>query len=99
MCGLVSAWTVVASPLATLDHQSLTIHMVKHLLLMTVAAPLVLAGAPVVVLQSWMSRCLIENKVLLGGLPAGSFERRLTPCIVLVRRYFCGHRMASSLCI
>src|ERR1035438_6570651 len=67
MCGLVSVWTVIASPLATLDHQSLTIHMVKHLLLMTVAAPLVLAGAPVVVLQNWMSRCSIENKVLLGS--------------------------------
>src|ERR1700719_1930085 len=78
MCGLVSVWTVVAPPLATLDHQSLTIHMVKHLLLMTVAAPLVLAGAPVLVLQSWMSRCFIENKALLGDLPARSFERRLT---------------------
>src|SRR3984957_8539589 len=79
MIGLVLVWTAVASPLAILDHQSLTIHMIKHLLLMTVAAPLVLAGAPVLVLQSWMSRCFIENKVLLDSLPAGSFERRLTP--------------------
>ena len=78
MCGLVSVWTVLASPLATVDHQSLTIHMVKHLLLMTVAAPLILAGSPLVVLQSWMSRWIIENKVLLGSLPAGSFERCLT---------------------
>jgi len=78
VCGLVSVWTVVAPPLATLDHQSLTIHMVKHLLLMTVAAPLVLAGAPVVALQNWMSRCLIQNNLLLGSLPAGSFERCLT---------------------
>ena len=78
MCGLVSVWTVVASPLATLDHQSLTIHMVKHLLLMTVAAPLVLAGSPLVVLQSRTSRCFLENKVFLGSLSAGSFERRLT---------------------
>jgi cytochrome c oxidase assembly factor CtaG len=78
MFGLVSVWTVVASPLATLDHQSLTIHMVKHLLLMTVAAPLVLAGSPLVVLESWTSRCFLENKVLLRSLPAGSFERRLT---------------------
>ena len=78
MCGLVSVWTAVASPLATLDHQSLTIHMVKHLLLMTVAAPLVLAGSPLVVLQCWTSRFFIENKVLLGSLPAGSFERCFT---------------------
>src|SRR6202030_412301 len=40
MSGLSLAWTAVASPLATLDHQSLTIHMMKHLLLMTVVAPL-----------------------------------------------------------
>jgi putative membrane protein len=79
ICGLVSVWTAVASPLlATVDHQSLTIHMVKHLLLMTVAAPLVLAGAPVVVLQSWMSRCFIENNVPLGSVPTGSIERCLT---------------------
>jgi len=39
LSGLFLAWIAVASPLATLDHQSLTIHMIKHLLLMTVAAP------------------------------------------------------------
>jgi putative membrane protein len=78
VCGLVSVWTLVASPLATLDRQSLSIHMMKHLLLMTVAAPLVLAGSPLVVLQSWTSRFFIENKVLLDSLPAGSFERCLT---------------------
>ena len=77
MCGLVSVWTVIASPLATLDHQSLTIHMVKHLLLMTVAAPLVLAGSPLVALQSGISRRFIESKVFFGDLPVGSFERCL----------------------
>ncbi len=45
MSGLVFVWTAVASPLAALDHQSLTIHMMKHLLLMTVAAPLVSSGS------------------------------------------------------
>src|ERR1700687_3246365 len=82
MCGLVSVWTAVASPLATLDHQSLTIHMVKHLLLMTVAAPLVLAGAPVVVLQSGISRRFIESKVFFGDLPVGSFQLCLMPPIL-----------------
>jgi len=100
MCGLVSVWTAVASPLATLDHQSLTIHMVKHLLLMTVAAPLVLAGAPVVVLQNWMSRCFIQNNLLLGSLPGGVVRTVSdAPCIVLVGGYFCGDRMASSRCV
>ena len=43
---LFAVWIVAASPLATLDHRSLIIHMVKHLLLMTVAAPLMLFAKP-----------------------------------------------------
>lgn len=44
--GLMSVWIAVASSLAALDHQLLTIHMVKHLLLMAVASPLILLGLP-----------------------------------------------------
>ena len=47
MGGLLAVWIAVASPLVHLDHHLLTIHMVKHLLLMTVAAPLILWGTPV----------------------------------------------------
>jgi len=50
MVGLFSLWAAVGSPLAVLDHQLLTLHMVQHLLLMTVAAPLILMGAPVITL-------------------------------------------------
>jgi putative membrane protein len=50
LSGLFSLWAVVGSPLATLDHALLTIHMVQHLLLMNVAAPLILLGAPVITL-------------------------------------------------
>ena len=35
-------WIAVGSPLAGMDHQLLTAHMAQHLLLMTVAAPLIL---------------------------------------------------------
>jgi putative membrane protein len=44
--GLCSAWTAVGSPLAALDHELLTVHMLQHILLMTVAPPLILLGAP-----------------------------------------------------
>ena len=47
MAGLLFLWIVGASPLSALDHVSLTIHMIKHLVLMLVAAPLILAGTPV----------------------------------------------------
>jgi putative membrane protein len=46
LAGLLAVWIAIGSPLAALDHQSLTIHMVKHFLLMTVGAPLILVGTP-----------------------------------------------------
>jgi putative membrane protein len=45
--GLLSIWVATASPLAVLDHDMLTAHMVQHLLLMTLAPPLILLGIPV----------------------------------------------------
>src|SRR5262249_18759060 len=50
MSGLFSLWIALGSPLAALDHHLLSIHMVEHILLMTVAPPLILLGAPVLVL-------------------------------------------------
>jgi putative membrane protein len=44
--GLLFIWIATASPLATLDHEMLTAHMVQHLLLMTLAPPLILFGTP-----------------------------------------------------
>src|SRR5437016_12053611 len=44
--GLFALWIALGSPLAALDHQLLTIHMMKHLLLMVAGAPLILLGAP-----------------------------------------------------
>jgi putative membrane protein len=47
MSGLLSLWIALGSPLAALDHHLLSIHMVEHILLMTVAPPLILLGAPI----------------------------------------------------
>jgi putative membrane protein len=47
LVGLFFIWFGVASPLAALDHELLTAHMVQHLLLMTLAPPLILFSAPV----------------------------------------------------
>ena len=46
VCGLSFIWIATASPLASLDHELLTAHMVQHLLLMTLAPPLILLGMP-----------------------------------------------------
>ena len=44
--GLSFIWIATASPLSTLDHEMLTAHMAQHLLLMTLAPPLILFGIP-----------------------------------------------------
>ncbi len=46
VAGLLFIWIAAASPLAALDHNMLTAHMVQHLLLMTLAPPLLLLGMP-----------------------------------------------------
>ena len=45
--GLLFIWGATASPVAVFDHEMLTAHMVQHLLLMTLAPPLILLGVPV----------------------------------------------------
>ena len=46
MCGVMSVAVAVNPPVATMDHQLLFMHMVQHLLLMAIAPPLILLGAP-----------------------------------------------------
>lgn len=69
--GIAFLWIAVASPLRALDHRFLTAHMTQHLLLMTVAAPLILLGAPFIVLwhaipQRFTGR--VPGPFLLGPL-------------------------------
>ena len=54
--GLFALWVAVGSRLAGMDHLWLTAHMAQHLLLMTVAAPLILLGAPVITLVHGLPR-------------------------------------------
>jgi cytochrome c oxidase assembly factor CtaG len=46
LCGLILVWLAAASPLAMLDEELLTAHMMQHLLLMTVAPAFLLLGLP-----------------------------------------------------
>jgi putative membrane protein len=51
--GVAAGWIAVASPLSHLDHHLLTAHMLQHLLLMVVAAPLILFGARSRLVARW----------------------------------------------
>ncbi len=51
LTGLFSVWLAAASPLAMLDEELLTAHMVQHLLLMTIGPAFILLGFPALALQ------------------------------------------------
>ena len=80
MGGLFSLWLPVGSAVAIMDHQLLTLHMVQHLLLMTVAAPLILLGAPVI--------------AFLYGLPQRFVPGFLTPLLSRPAVHEAGHIVA-----
>jgi putative membrane protein len=56
LLGLFLIWVALASPLSALDERWLTAHMVQHLLLMTIAPPQVLLGAPLLSLWHGLPR-------------------------------------------
>jgi putative membrane protein len=80
LCGLLSLWTAVASPLAALDHHLLTAHMAQHLLLMTVSAPLILLGAPAVTLLHGLPQRFVREALgpFLRYPPVNWFGRTIT---------------------
>ena len=65
--GIFAIWVAIGSPLETFDDLSLTVHMVQHLLLMSVAPPLILLGAPAL--------------PLLRGLPLSMARRVVSPVL------------------
>src|ERR1700742_2320243 len=78
--GVVSLWIATASPLRALDHQLLTAHMTQHLILMTVAAPFILLGAPIIVLWRGLPQTFIRRVLgpFLQSAPADGFGRIVT---------------------
>jgi len=66
LLGLLLIWVALASPIAALDHELLTVHMLQHLLLMTLAPPLIWLGAPVGPVLRGLPQRFVEN--LFGRL-------------------------------
>jgi putative membrane protein len=63
--GLLLVWAALGSPLSLLDHDLLTAHMVQHLLLMTLAPPLILLGVPLKLLPQRPVQRLVGSIVRL----------------------------------
>jgi putative membrane protein len=63
LLGLFLIWVALGSPLAAFDEELLTVHMVQHLLLMTLAPPLILVGAPVMPLLHGLPRQFVQTVV------------------------------------
>ncbi len=82
--GLTSLWLAAASPLDTLSGLFLTAHMTQHLVLMSVAPPLILLGAPIVPLLRGLPRCLVRDALgpFLAWPPLRRFAHQLTHPVV-----------------
>lgn len=61
--GLLSLWLAIASPLDALNQFLLLAHMTQHVLLMTVAPPLLLLGNPVVPMLRGLPRTLVREEL------------------------------------
>lgn len=61
LLGVFLIWMAIGSPLAALDEQFLTVHMLQHLLLMTIAPALILLGAPVMPLMHGLPRYFMRS--------------------------------------
>lgn len=88
--GLFLVWVAVASSVAELDHELLTVHMLKHLLLMTLAPPLIWLGEPV--------------RALMHNLPQSSLRVLQRPLLrgvghLLGRPQFCWLAAAAALVV
>jgi putative membrane protein len=80
LAGIVSVWVATGSPIEAFDDASLSIHMVQHLLLMAVAPPLILLGAPALPLLRGFPPSIARSVVgpLLRWRLVKSFGRLIT---------------------
>jgi putative membrane protein len=74
--GLVSIWVAVGSPLASMDHELLSIHMVQDLILMAVAPALILLGMPVPALLRGLPQDFVQ--AIVCSLQRSASVRRIT---------------------
>jgi putative membrane protein len=75
LLGTFSIWVAVASPIATSDHELLTAHMVQHLLLMSLAPPLIWLSAPLLSFAHGLPRQFVNG--VMDSLFRSPFAQRV----------------------
>lgn len=63
LLGILLVWIAIASPLDALSGILLTAHMIQHLLLMAIAPPLLVLGAPMVPLLRGLPRFIVREGI------------------------------------
>lgn len=93
LLGLFLVWAAVGSPLAAFDEELLTVHMVQHLLLMTMAPVLILLGSPFMPLLHGLPRQFVHSALgpIFRWPPAQRVGR------VLTQPVFCWLAAAAAL--
>ncbi|PWT83177.1 MAG: hypothetical protein C5B57_07380 [Blastocatellia bacterium] len=77
LAGLLLIWIAVRSPIASLDHELLTVHMIQHLVLMTLAPPMLWLSAPVLRLSFARSHTFMPAPLAPSVYKAGRRIGRL----------------------
>jgi putative membrane protein len=101
LLGIISIWIALGSPLAAFDEQLLTVHMIQHLLLMTIAPPLILLGAPVMPMLHGLPRRFVQSVLgpVLRWRPlqaAGHFLARPAVCWVAAAAVLIGWHVPAA---
>lgn len=81
LSGILSVFVAIASPLDTLSESLLFMHMAQHFVLMSIAPPLIVLGAPVVPLLRGLPRLVI--RACLRPLFGSQIVRSLSMVIML----------------
>src|SRR6266567_448504 len=80
VAGILSLWIALASPIDALDDYLLAAHMIQHFILMSIAPPLIVMGAPVVPLLRGLPKTI---RVLFRPLFRSQGLRRVASFFVL----------------
>src|SRR5271154_3230386 len=79
LAGVAGIWLAIGSPLEAFDEVSLTVHMVQHLLLMSLSSPLILLGWPALPLlhglPQWVGRSIV------GPVSSSEFFKSLASAV------------------